>query len=29
MDPKTVRVDVPNAYRGDVVNLITDIEQLR
>ncbi|MCW8916155.1 MAG: flagellar basal body P-ring protein FlgI [Magnetovibrio sp.] len=28
-DPSTVEVDVPGAYAGQVVNLITDIEQLR
>ena len=28
-DPTTVRVEVPDSYRGNVVNLLTDIEQLR
>ena len=28
-DPTTVHVEVPDSYRGDVVNLLTDIEQLR
>jgi flagellar P-ring protein precursor FlgI len=28
-DPSTVIVDVPDSYRRNVVNLITDIEQLR
>jgi flagellar P-ring protein precursor FlgI len=28
-DPTTVHVDVPDSYRRNVVNLITDIEQLR
>ncbi len=28
MDPATVQVDVPSKYRGDVVSLLTDIEQL-
>jgi flagellar P-ring protein precursor FlgI len=28
-DPTTVRVNVPKSYRGNVVNLLTDIEQLR
>ena len=28
-DPSTVRMDVPEAYRNQVVNLITDVEQLR
>jgi flagellar P-ring protein precursor FlgI len=28
-DPSTVHVDVPDSYRRNVVNLITDIEQLR
>ena len=28
-DPSTVRMVVPDAYRGDAVALITDIEQLR
>ncbi|HZT89966.1 MAG TPA: flagellar basal body P-ring protein FlgI [Stellaceae bacterium] len=29
MDPSTVEVQVPPRYRGDVVALLTDIEQLR
>ncbi len=28
-DPTTVRVNVPRSYQGNVVNLLTDIEQLR
>ena len=28
-DPGTVRLTVPDSYRNDVVNLLTDIEQLR
>ena len=28
-DPTTVRINVPKSYRGNVVNLLTDIEQLR
>ena len=28
-DPGTVRLEVPDSYRNDVVNLLTDIEQLR
>ena len=28
-DPKTVRLHVPDAYRNNVVNLLTDVEQLR
>jgi flagellar P-ring protein precursor FlgI len=28
-DPSTVHVDVPDSYRRNVVNLLTDIEQLR
>lgn len=28
-DPTTVRLNVPDSYRGNVVNLLTDIEQLR
>ncbi len=28
-DPTTVRLEVPDSYRGNVVNLLTDIEQLR
>ncbi len=28
-DPSTVHVDVPGSYRRNVVNLLTDIEQLR
>jgi len=28
-DPSTVKMDVPGAYQNNVVNLITDIEQLR
>jgi len=28
-DPSTVKMDVPGAYKDNVVNLITDIEQLR
>ncbi len=28
-DPTTVHVEVPDSYRGNVVNLLTDIEQLR
>ena len=28
-DPTTVRLKVPESYRGNVVNLLTDIEQLR
>lgn len=28
-DPSTVHVDLPDSYQGSVVNLITDIEQLR
>lgn len=28
-DLTTVRISVPNEYRGDVVNLVTDLEQLR
>lgn len=28
-DPKTVQLHVPDAYRRNVVNLLTDIEQLR
>ena len=28
-DPTTVRVHVPRSYKGNVVNLLTDIEQLR
>lgn len=28
-DTTTVQIDVPKDYRGDVVNLLTDIEQLR
>ncbi|MBF0246899.1 MAG: flagellar basal body P-ring protein FlgI [Alphaproteobacteria bacterium] len=28
-DPNTVKLDVPAGYQGQVVNLITDIEQLR
>jgi flagellar P-ring protein FlgI len=28
-DPSTVRITLPDAYAGSVVNLITDIEQLR
>lgn len=28
-DPSTVAIDVPRTYEGDVVNLLTDIEQLR
>ena len=28
-DPTTVRMDIPDSYRDNVVNLITDIEQLR
>lgn len=28
-NPSTVKITVPNAYAGQVVNLITDIEQLR
>jgi len=28
-DPSSVQVDVPDSYRGNVVNLLTDIEQLR
>jgi len=29
MDPATVRLDVPYSYRGDIISLLTDIEQLR
>ncbi len=29
LDPGTVRLDVPYSYRGDIINLLTDIEQLR
>ena len=29
LDPATVRLDVPYSYRGDIINLLTDIEQLR
>ena len=29
VDPATVRVNVPYSYRGDLINLLTDIEQLR
>lgn len=29
VDPATVRLDVPYSYRGDIINLLTDIEQLR
>ena len=28
-DPTTVHIEVPDSYRGNVVNLLTDIEQLR
>ncbi|HEY9164310.1 MAG TPA: flagellar basal body P-ring protein FlgI [Magnetovibrio sp.] len=28
-DPSTVKVTVPDAYKGQVVNLLTDLEQLR
>lgn len=28
-DPGTVRVGLPNAYQGNIVSLLTDIEQLR
>lgn len=28
-DPKTVQLHVPDIYRGNVVNLLTDVEQLR
>jgi flagellar P-ring protein FlgI len=28
-DPGTVHMDIPNSYDGNVVNLLTDIEQLR
>ncbi|NVJ90045.1 MAG: flagellar basal body P-ring protein FlgI [Methylocystaceae bacterium] len=28
-DPGTVHMDIPNSYNGNVVNLLTDIEQLR
>jgi len=28
-DPSTVKMDVPDAYANNVVNLITDVEQLR
>ncbi len=28
-DPTTVHLEVPDSYRGNVVNLLTDIEQLR
>ena len=28
-DPTTVKLKVPDSYRGNVVNLLTDIEQLR
>jgi len=28
-DPSTVQLQVPDAYKGQVVNLITDVEQLR
>lgn len=28
-DPTTVHIDIPDRFMGDVVNLITDIEQLR
>lgn len=29
LDTATIEIDVPEAYRNDVVNLLTDIEQLR
>jgi len=29
VDPATVRLDVPYSYRGQLINLLTDIEQLR
>ncbi len=29
LDPGTIRVKVPNSYRKNVVNLLTDIEQLK
>ncbi|WP_051091375.1 flagellar basal body P-ring protein FlgI [Methylopila sp. M107] len=29
MDPSTVQVKVPNAYKGNIVQLLTEIEQLR
>lgn len=29
IDPATVRLDVPYSYRGDIIGLLTDIEQLR
>lgn len=29
MDPATVRLNVPYSYRGDIISLLTDIEQLR
>ena len=29
VDPATVRLDVPYSYRGDIIGLLTDIEQLR
>lgn len=29
VDPATVRLDVPYSYRGDIISLLTDIEQLR
>lgn len=29
IDPATVRLDVPYSYRGDIISLLTDIEQLR
>jgi len=28
-DPGTVQLDIPDSYQGNVVNLLTDIEQLR
>jgi flagellar P-ring protein precursor FlgI len=28
-DPTTVRINIPKSYKGNVVNLLTDIEQLR
>ena len=28
-DPATVKINIPDSYKGQVVNLITDIEQLR
>lgn len=29
IDPATVRVEIPYSYRGDIIGLLTDIEQLR